>query len=141
MSEPHGAAELPRRGFAFALPGAMEISLRILPILLTGVITTTACYDGDGTSLVVGPGGDTTTERGVGSVSDNHGHVATIPSADLNAGNALTVDIRGTADHSHFVDLTADEVVQIRGDQRVTATSTTDASAMFGAHSHTVTWN
>jgi hypothetical protein len=111
-----------------------------LPVLFTAAIAVTACDDDNAAALVVGPGGGN-TERGVGSISSNHGHVATIASADLAAGNATTLDMRGTADHSHFLDLTAEDVVQVRQGQRLSKTSTTDMSTSFGTHSHAVTFN
>lgn len=114
-----------------------EFSVEALTALFAGVvITVTACGD-DGGPVNVGPGGT----AGSGSVSANHGHVATVASVDLDAGNAVTLDIRGSADHPHTVILTAAEVVQIRDRQRVSKTSTTDDSAAFGAHLHTVTFN
>jgi hypothetical protein len=67
--------------------------------------------------------------------------VATISSEQLTAGNAISPDIRGSADHPHIVSLSAAEIVQIRDGQRVTVTSTTDPSAAFGTHSHVVTFN
>lgn len=116
-----------------------EFSVEALTALFAGVVVTvTACSDDEGGSLVVGPGGN---DDRTGSVSANHGHAATVTSVELTAGNAVTLNIRGSADHPHTVDLTAAEVVQIRDGQRVTKTSTTDASASFGTHLHTVTFN
>jgi len=54
----------------------------------------------------------------------------------LTAGAGVVLDIRGGADHPHTVDLSADEIARIRGGQRVTKQSSTDA-----AHRHTVTFN
>lgn len=106
-------------------------------LIAGAILTVTACDSDRVTSLTVGPGG---TDR-TGSISANHGHVATLTAAQLAAGNAVTLDIRGTADHSHTVDLGGAEVVQIRNSQRVTTTSSTETSATFGTHSHTVTFN
>jgi hypothetical protein len=107
--------------------------------LIAGAVLAVAACDGDNvTSLTVGPGG--TTGR-TGSISNNHGHVATLTAAELTAGNALTLDIRGNADHSHTVELGGAEVVEIRDGQRVTTTSSTETSPLFGTHSHTVTFN
>lgn len=115
-----------------------EFSLEALSVLFAGVaITVTACDD-EGGRVIVGPGGSGSES---GSVSANHGHVSTISSAELTAGNAISQDIRGSADHPHIVSLSATEIVQIRDGQRVTTTSTTDASAAFGVHSHVVTFN
>lgn len=116
-----------------------EFSIEALTALFAGVaITIAACDDDNGGSVIVGPGGG--SDR-TGSVSANHGHTATVTSVQLTAGNAVSLDIRGTADHPHTVTLTAAEVVQIRDGQRVSTTSTTDASAQFGAHLHAVTFN
>jgi hypothetical protein len=71
-----------------------------------------------------------------GSISANHGHVARIAGAELTAGGALSLDIRGSADHPHTVELSAAEVDAIAASQRVSKTSSTDAS-----HSHVVTFN
>jgi hypothetical protein len=72
----------------------------------------------------------------VGSVSANHGHTAVVTAAQLTAGDAVTLDIRGAADHPHTVELTAGEVMAIAGNQRVSKQSSTDLS-----HRHTVTFN
>jgi hypothetical protein len=77
-----------------------------------------------------------TTGDKVGSVSNNHGHVAVITGARLTEGGALSLDIRGTATHTHTVELTAADMTAIAGNQRVAKDSTTDS-----AHSHTVTFN
>jgi hypothetical protein len=114
-----------------------EFSVEALTALFAGVvITVAACDDNDGGGTIVGPGGSAS-----GTISANHAHVATVTSVELTAGNDVTLDIRGQADHPHTVSLTAGEVVQIRDGQRVTKTSTSDASAAFGTHSHSVTFN
>ena len=114
-----------------------EFSLEALTALFAGVVITVTACDDDGGPVSVGPGG----LNEIGIVSDNHAHVATVLSAELNLGNAVTLDIRGGADHPHTVSLSAVEVVQIRDGQRVTKVSTTDSSAAFGVHQHTVTFN
>lgn len=72
----------------------------------------------------------------VGVISSNHGHIATIAGATLAAGNGISLDIRGGADHPHTVTLSAAEIVSIAASQRVSKESSTDSS-----HSHTVTFN
>ena len=79
-----------------------------------------------------GPGGGNET----GTVSANHGHTAEISAAELSAGNALSLDIRGTADHPHTVELTMNDVMAIDNGDSVSKTSSVDA-----AHDHTVTFN
>jgi hypothetical protein len=103
--------------------------------LFAGVaITVTACGGDDS------PAGPSTGNRN-GIVSANHGHTATVSSAQLSASNAVTVTITGNADHPHTVELSAGEVVQIGDGQRVAKQSSTDASSTFGTHLHTVTFN
>jgi hypothetical protein len=71
-----------------------------------------------------------------GNISENHGHQAVIERAQLTAGGAIAVDIRGSADHPHRVQLSAAEVAQIAVGQRVTKESSTDAF-----HAHQVSFN
>jgi hypothetical protein len=95
-----------------------------------------------GAAITIGCGGGTSPTESTppvtdsaGSINSNHGHSATITAAQLLAGGALQLDIRGTAGHTHSVALTAAEVVSIRnGSVIVTETSKT-------SHSHTVTFN
>jgi hypothetical protein len=56
--------------------------------------------------------------------------------AQLSAGNAVTLDIRGQADHPHTVSLTAAEITSIAAGQRVGKASTEEAF-----HTHTVTFS
>jgi hypothetical protein len=78
-----------------------------------------------------GGGGDVT-----GSISANHGHTAVITRAQLTAGGAINLDIRGTATHPHTVSLSQSEVVAIAAGQRVSKTSSSDSG-----HMHDVTFN
>ena len=71
-----------------------------------------------------------------GTVSANHGHVATITGAQLTSPTTLSLNIQGTATHNHVVDLTQAEVTSIGNRVQVAKTSTTDSS-----HNHTVTFN
>ncbi len=71
-----------------------------------------------------------------GAISNNHGHVATITGAQLAAGGAINLDIRGTATHTHTVALSAADIMAIAANQQVARESSTDNS-----HSHTVTFN
>jgi outer membrane biosynthesis protein TonB len=71
-----------------------------------------------------------------GSISSNHGHTARITGAELTAGGGLSLDITGTADHPHTVELSSAEVMAIAADQRVSKTSSAGAG-----HTHVVTFN
>ena len=70
-----------------------------------------------------------------GNVSDNHGHVAVITSIEIMAGNAVALDIRGTATHTHTLSISQGDLTSLRIRQTVTSNSTTDSG-----HSHTVTF-
>ena len=71
-----------------------------------------------------------------GAISGNHGHTAVVTAAEITAANAVTLDIRGEADHPHSVALSAAEVGQIGQRQTVSKTSSNNSS-----HMHTVTFN
>ncbi|MCA9536491.1 MAG: hypothetical protein KC593_22565 [Myxococcales bacterium] len=76
-------------------------------------------------------GADTTL---VTTISANHGHVLTVPLADLRAGVEKSYGIAGTAGHNHTVTLSAADFALISTEGTLTK-STTVASG----HSHTVT--
>jgi len=102
--------------------------------MLAGVAITISGCGGDNNDSPTGP---TTSGNVNGTVSANHGHIATVTAAEITAGGALAaLDIRGNADHPHTVSLTAAQVTQIGNRQQVVVTSTTD-----NAHQHTVTFN
>ena len=71
-----------------------------------------------------------------GSISGNHGHTAVITAAQLTAGGAISLDIMGTATHTHTVSVSAAEVTQISQGTQVAKTSTSN-----DGHAHTVTFN
>ena len=103
----------------------------VLAMLAGVVITITGCDDSSPSAPTGGSGSDVS-----GVVSANHGHVATVKSADITAGGGVSLNIMGQADHPHTVTLSATQVQQIGNRQQVVVTSTTDAG-----HQHTVTFN
>lgn len=110
-----------------------------LAVLAGATITLTGCESDSPTAPSNGSnggGGGGNSGDETGTVSANHGHEAVITSAELAAGNAITLDITGTADHPHTVTLTMDEVAMIDAGDTVVKTSSTD-----GGHLHTVTFN
>lgn len=119
-----------------ASPERRAFTVQSIMAMLAGVtITITGCGDSDSpTSPAPGNGR-------AGSVSANHGHTAAITSAELMAGNAVSLNIRGTATHPHTVELSAAEIDQIAGGQRVSKASSTDDSPDAGRHNHVVTFN
>lgn len=70
-----------------------------------------------------------------GTISANHGHTAIIREAQLSAGNAFTLDIRGVATHPHNVNLTQADLTALQNKQPVVKQSTSN-----DAHTHTVTF-
>lgn len=120
-----------------------EFTLAAALAALSGVtITITACGGGSGSPAApsapppaTGGGGAAGDKTGV--IGANHGHAgAVITAAELTAPRAITLDIRGTADHPHTVTLTQADVAAIAASTRVTKESSSDAG-----HSHGVTFN
>ena len=111
----------------------------VLALLSGVVITITGCssgYDESPTSPTPPP----SSGSGVnGTISANHSHVAFVTNAQISAANNISLDITGTADHPHTIDLSGAELMQIGNGQRVVKTST--VSQVQGVHSHTVTFN
>jgi hypothetical protein len=70
-----------------------------------------------------------------GVIANNHGHVAQVTSAQLTAANGVLLNLQGTASHNHTLELSADEVMQIR-DGRTVARECNGTS-----HKHMVTFN
>jgi hypothetical protein len=114
-----------------------EFTLRSLLVMLSGVTITISGCGGRGESPTQSssPSPAASGDK-VGVVSANHGHKAVIIAAQLSAGGAVTLDIRGDADHPHMVELSAADVASIRDGRQVSKQSSTESS-----HSHTVTFN
>jgi len=123
-----------------------EFTLAAALAMLSGVAITVSSACGSDYGGSPSPaGGDSGGSSGgstsgssdeTGVVSNNHGHRAVITSAQLVAGGALQLDIRGDASHTHTVSLSADDMSAISVNQRVTKLSTTDVG-----HDHSVTFN
>ncbi len=119
-------------------------TLEAVLAILSGVaitISSSACGGGSPTtpnSPAPTPAPTPTPSSGdkMGVVSANHGHVAIITGAQLTAGGAVNLDIKGTASHTHTVSLSAAEIVSIAANHQVSKESTNDSG-----HSHTVTFN
>jgi hypothetical protein len=68
------------------------------------------------------------------SFNENHGHVLVVSKEDVAAGVAKTYDIRGTADHTHLITITAADMASLTKNQPVSEISTRDGNPL---HSHT----
>ncbi len=116
----------------------------VLALLSGVVITVTGCGSDSSSPTTPSAGGDGGDGGGGGgnaggvngTVSANHGHTAMVTDAQVNAGNDVSLDIRGNADHTHAVNLTGAELTQIGNGERVVVTTTNTQ-----AHTHRVTFN
>jgi hypothetical protein len=126
--------------------GRREFTVASVLAMLSGV-TITVCSCGGGSGSPSTPSGPNPTPAPtpapdpgggdkVGSISANHGHAAIVTAAELTAAQGFSLDIRGTADHTHTVILSSADLVAIAANQLVSKASSSDA-----AHSHTVTFN
>jgi len=110
-----------------------EFTVKSVLALLSGVvITVTGC----GSNTPGSPSPDPEPGDAVGAISANHGHTAVITSAQLASPTSITLDIQGSASHSHSVSLSQTEVGQIANGARVSK-----VSSNAQGHSHTVTFN
>jgi hypothetical protein len=108
---------------------------------LAGVaITVSGCGGGGGGASPSSPSAPPPAPAGSsdesGTISGNHGHSAVVTGAQLVAGSAVQLDIRGSADHTHLVTLSAAAIQAIQAGQP----AVTDSTGTDG-HLHTVTFN
>ena len=114
---------------------AKEASLAFL----TGIsVTVSACGGGGGgySSPTASTPAATNPGDKVGQISANHLHTAMVTSAQLMAGGAIDLDIRGGATHTHTVSLVANAIADMRAGTAVQKESTSN-----DGHSHLVTFN
>jgi hypothetical protein len=107
------------------------------------VITVSGCGGGGGGGGYSSPSSPSTPSAAggnssdkSGTISDNHGHLAVVTGAQLIAGNVVQLDIRGSADHTHMVTLTAAAIQTIQAGRP----AVTDSTSSTG-HAHSVTFN
>jgi hypothetical protein len=72
-------------------------------------------------------------------ITSNHGHVLTVPTADLTSITAMTYSILGSATHDHVLTLLPDDLAQLNFGGTLTVTSSLTDAPTFGLHSHGVT--
>ena len=104
--------------------------------LLAGCVVTISDACGGSTS----PTPVTPPASAIGVISANHSHSAVITGAQITAGSAFSLNIQGTAVHQHTVSITQADLTALNNRQSVTRESSTDPSATFGNHSHSVTF-
>lgn len=114
-----------------------EFTLQAALLALAGVsITISGCGGGGGSPTTGTPPPVAGSGDKVGVISANHGHSAVITAARLAQGGDLPLDIRGNSGHTHTVNLSGAEIIQIAGGTRVTKASTNG-----DGHTHDVTFN
>jgi hypothetical protein len=116
-----------------------EFTVESILSLLAGVtITVSGCggYTSSPTAPTTPSTPSTPTQDVNGAISANHGHVATVTSAQITAPAAVSLNIQGTATHNHVVSLTADQIRAIGARTQVMVQSTNE-----DGHQHTVTFN
>ena len=69
-------------------------------------------------------------------ISGNHGHSISVSKADIAAGVDKPYDIKGAADHSHTVTITASQFAMLTGNTTVMKLS---GPGSTDGHTHTVT--
>ena len=89
-----------------------------------------SCGDDGGGSAVDAAN---TCTNPVNQIEGNHGHMVTIPIADVNAGAAMTYTLTGGG-HDHSLAITANQFTQIKNGQTLNITSGTG-----NGHTHMVT--
>jgi hypothetical protein len=72
-------------------------------------------------------------------ITGNHGHLLTVPTADLTSTTAITYSIIGSATHDHSLTLSAADLAQLNAGGAVTVVSSVTDAPTFGSHSHGVT--
>lgn len=102
----------------------------------------TAAAGAAGAALLVACGGSSDDDDGGGnclmsgastSIGANHGHTMAVAAADVTAGVAKTYDIRGSADHTHSVTVSAGAFTMLASNQTAMTISTT-----VDNHSHSI---
>jgi len=102
--------------------------------MLAGItITITGCGNDDDDG--VGPSPQPGSRAGAVSSSAGHSHTAEVTAAQLTAGSAISVELRG-GDHTHTVAISQAELTQIAAGTRVQK-----ESSNVQAHTHVVTFN
>ena len=117
-----------------------EFTVAAVLAALSGVtITISGCGGGGGSSNPTNPNPVPSTNPGdkaASSISGNHGHTAVIEAARLNSPSTVALDIRGSADHPHSVELTAAQVVDPWAKGKIGLASGTAFDAIPAAQKH-----
>jgi hypothetical protein len=111
-----------------------EFTVAALLAMLGGVSITLSGCGGASPSSPTTPATQPVADKNA-AITNNHGHVAVVTSAQLTAANTVSLNLQGTASHNHVLELSAGEVMQIR-DGRTLAKECSSST-----HTHMVTFN
>jgi hypothetical protein len=89
-----------------------------------------ACGDDGGSAVDAG----NTCTNPVNQIESNHGHMITIPIADVNAGAAMTYTLSTGNGHTHTLAVNANQFTMIKNGQTLNITSSSASG-----HTHMVT--
>jgi hypothetical protein len=74
-------------------------------------------------------------DRPASTISSNHGHAATVTTAQQDAGTAFNLSIQGTSGHDHTLALTTQDLADLKAGAQLVKTSSNSSG-----HTHTVTF-
>ena len=114
----------------------MESTRREVLVLIVGGVVGAACGGSNSGAPVTG--GNCLANGTHVTIGTNHGHVLAVSIADINAGVDKSYDIRGTADHTHTVTLTAADFASLKQNTGTNEESSTTPSAIYGTHFHAI---
>jgi hypothetical protein len=109
--------------------------------ILAAALLMAGCHEGCDSESPTEPSGivsQPSVTDVTGVISLNHGHIAVVTAAQIQAAQALTMSIQGTALHSHTISLTGAQLTQIGQGRRVSVVS---SPAFADLHVHDVTFN
>jgi len=116
-----------------------QFTLQTAMAILAGVTITVSDACGSGYSSMPSPTPTPTPTPGPsdvsGNISANHGHTAVITSAQITTGNAISLNIQGTATHPHTVEISQADLTSLKNRQAVSRDSSNNSG-----HMHTVTF-
>lgn len=89
--------------------------------------------DGGGAGPDAAATGNCGTNGTTVAIGSNHGHMLTVSAADVTAAADKTYDIKGSADHTHSVTVSAALFAMLKANTAVNTTSTNG-----DGHTHTI---
>jgi hypothetical protein len=111
----------------------MPISRKAFLIQVASGWMLASCGGGGGDSNPPAPAPPPAGSGCAATISDNHGHVLAIATADLDSTTDKTYDIQGSAGHTHSVTFSAAQLAQLKAGNAVSV-----SSSMALNHDHSI---